>query len=231
MQPKDKHIIVIIPARGGSRRIDKKNLVPLAGKPMITHTIQHALAAKHVHRVIVSTEDKQIAAVSRKYGAEVFARPLELASDASSSESALLRVLDQIRQRGEQEPDLVVFLQCTSPIRRRDDIDNAIRTLEQTGADSLFSAARNFGLIWAERADNIYALTYDYKNRRREQEIEKQYHENGSIYVFKPAILRSENNRLGGKIAIYEMDRWCSFQVDHPDDIELINYILRHKIR
>lgn len=224
-----KNIIAIIPARGGSKRIKSKNITQLAGKPMIAYTIEHALRSKFVDRIIVSTEDKRIAEVSKKYSAEVFERPVELANDKVTSESALLHVLDEIEKRGEKKPDLVVFLQCTSPVRKKNDIDNAIKMLIDKQADSIFSAARNFGLIWSKGSGGVFSLTYDYKTRKREQEMDRQYRENGSIYVFKPEILRIHNNRLGGKIEIYEMDVWSSFQVDESEDLQLVEWIMTNK--
>lgn len=224
-----KNIIAIIPARGGSKRIKSKNITLLAGKPMIAHTIEQVLHSKLIDRVIVSTEDKKIAEVSKRYGAEVFVRPIELANDMATSESALLNVLEKIKNRGENKPDLIVFLQCTSPVRCKDDIDNAIKTLIDKKADSLFSATRNFGLIWSKGKDGVRSLNYNYETRKREQEMDKQYIENGSIYVFKPEILRMHNNRLGGKIEIYEMDMRASFQVDEPEDLELVEWIIKNK--
>lgn len=229
MPPPKKHIIAIIPARGGSRRIKSKNIAPLAGKPMIAHTIEHALHSKLVDRVIVSTEDKEIAKVSKKYGAEVFVRPVNLANDGATSESAILNVFEEIKKRDEKKPDLIVFLQCTSPVRSKDDIDKAIKTLIDKKVDSLFSATRNFGLIWSKGKNGIRSLNYDFKTRKREQEMDKQYRENGSIYVFKPSILLAHNNRLGGKIDIYEMNVWKSFQVDEPKDLQLVEWIMKNK--
>lgn len=224
-----QHVVCIIPARGGSKRIPGKNIVDLAGQPMLAYSIDHALNSKLVDRVIVSTDDADIASVSKKYGAEVFDRPDELAGDTATSESALIHVLDEIEKRGEQTPDLVVFLQCTSPVRRVDDIDNVIGMIESKNADSVFSATRNFGLIWSKGEVGVKALTYDYKTRKREQDMDTQYRENGSIYVCKPELLRKYNNRMTGTIDIYEMDMWSSFQVDSPDDVELINWILQEQ--
>ncbi len=225
----NKHIIAIIPARGGSKRIKSKNTALLAGKPLIAYSIENARQSSLVGRVIVSTENEEIAAISKKYGAEVFARPLALAVDTATSESALLDVLDQIEARGEPSPDLVVFLQCTSPLRAKNDIDYAINLLREKEADSLFSATRNFGLIWSKEAAGVRSLNYDYNIRKREQSMDKQYRENGSIYVFKPEILRVNNNRLGGKIEIYEMDMWSSFQVDEPKDLLLVEWIINNR--
>jgi YrbI family 3-deoxy-D-manno-octulosonate 8-phosphate phosphatase len=130
-------------------------------------------------------------------------------------------------KKGAEEPELVVFLQCTSPIRRARDIDMAAAQLRSAGADSLFSACENKRFIWARRDAALHPMNYDYKHRKREQDFEKQYRENGSIYIFKPWVLAKENNRLGGKIEVYEMDYWSSFQIDSPEDAELCSWILQ----
>ena len=223
-----KDIIAIIPVRGGSRRILRKNLVELAGRPLLAHSILHAKQSNYVKKVYVSTEDPEIAHVAKTYNAEVVERPFHLAADNATSESALMHALDSIRKVEGNDPDLVVFLQATSPVRKLSDIDNAIELLYARDGDSLFSAHRNVGLIWGH-GDDVYSINYDFKNRKQEQEMDKQYRENGSIYVFKPEILRKYNNRLGGKILIYEMDYWSSFQIDEPEDLELVSWVMQKR--
>ena len=154
-------IIAIIPARGGSRRIPRKNLLPLAGQPLVAHSVIHACQSRLVDAVYVSTEDAEIAQVARTYGAQVVLRPPELATDEATSESALLHVLDDRVRRGLADPELVVFLQCTSPVRRSDDIDRAIEILSAGGADSLFSACENSWLIWALQDGQPRSVNYD----------------------------------------------------------------------
>lgn len=224
-----KRIICIIPARGGSQRIPDKNIVPLGGKPLLVHSIEHAKKSKYISEIYVSTDDKKIAAVAKKAGAEVVERPLKLATSKASSELALLHVLDYLREKGQRLPDAVVFLQGTSPLRKKNDIDKAIEYFFAQKADSLFSACRNYSLIWTIKNGRPYPLNYDYRSRTMEQDMEKQYRENGSIYIFRPQILRKLKSRLGGKIAVYEMDYWNSFQVDEPEDLRLIEWLLKQR--
>ncbi|MBI3088227.1 MAG: acylneuraminate cytidylyltransferase [Candidatus Omnitrophica bacterium] len=222
-------IVTIIPARGGSARLPRKNLALLDGTPLVARSIEQARQGLPGGPVYVSTEDAEIAAAARASGAEVIERPAELATETAGSESALLHALDHLRAAQGGDPDLVVFLQCTSPIRQPDDIPNALRTLIEQGADSLFSAARSHGLLWRRGGQGLRSLNYDFTNRQRDQERPDEFRENGSIYVFKPWVLRRHQNRLGGKIAVYEMDYWSSFQVDSPEDLELCAWILRRQ--
>ena len=223
-------ITAIIPARGGSKGVPRKNIKELAGKPLIAYTIEAALGSKSVNRVIVSTDDEEIASVGRKYGAEVIWRPAEISGDTASSESALIHVLDYLKQTEDYEPDLVVFLQATSPLRQPDDIQNAIEILQREQADSLFSACRVEGFVWRSSSETLSPVNYDPNARPRRQEIsEEMLEENGSIYIFKPWVLRTYNCRLGGKIVAYRMARLNSFQVDEPEDLVIIERLLALK--
>jgi len=222
----EKQIVAIIPARGGSKRVPRKNLLPLRGKPLLAYTIEHAKRSTLVNRIIVSTDDDEISAVAVTYGAEVIKRPPELSGDTASSEAALLHVVDWLAEKEKYEPDILVFLQCTSPIRNENDIDNAITVFLESGADSLFSACRFKKYIWQVRNEEPSPLNYDYRHRWREQDFPHQVLENGSIYVLKTGLLKELGNRLGGKIVVYEMDELSSIQIDSDEDIMLCNCIM-----
>ncbi len=217
--------LVIIPARGGSKRIPRKNILPLEEKPLIVHSIEHARKSKLVSRIIVTTDDDAIADISIKHGAEVIKRPVKLADDTATSEDALIHTLNYLEEKEEYRPDIVVFLQCTSPLRKDDDIDNAIKMFFTQKADSLFSAVRFDKYVWRVKNKVVSPINYDYKKRWREQDFPPQYQENGSIYIFKPELLKKHKNRLAGKIVIYEMDDMTFIQIDSQKDIELFEYI------
>ena len=223
-------VLAVIPARGGSHRLPKKNVRLVAGRPLVAHTIEHARRSRVVTRTVVSTEDPEIAGVSREAGIEVIERPRALASETATSESALLHVLEHLERTEEYRPDLIVFLQCTSPIRQPDDIDRAVQALLDSGADSLFSATRSTWLLWRSDGPWAKSFNYDFRARRREQDMEGEWRENGSIYVLRPWVLLDHANRLGGKIAVYEMGYWSSFQVDSAEDLELCDWILRRQM-
>lgn len=216
-------IIAIIPARGGSKGIPRKNIQPVGGKPLLAYSIEQALHTPQIERVYVSTDDDEIAHIARQYGAAVIQRPAGISGDTATSESALVHALDTI----DVAVELVVFLQATSPLRQPDDIKNAIDQLQAEAADSLFSAYVQHGFLWRIAASEIVSVSYDYRDRRRRQELATDVIENGSIYVFKPEILRHHNNRLGGKITAYLMHPLDSFQVDEPSDVQTIEALLQ----
>lgn len=215
--------IVIIPARGGSKGIPRKNILEIAGRPLIAWSILQAKNAKLVDEVFVSTEDKEIAAVSKEYGAKVIDRPLSLSGGDISSEDVLLHALKQI------ETKLVVFLQATSPIREAEDIDKAIYALTSENLDSIFSCNYVHGFTWSiDNHSKMQPLDYNPKTRPMRQERSVfTMEENGSIYVFKSEILKTYNCRLGGKIGIYVMPTWKSYQLDGIEDIEICEYYLK----
>ena len=218
--------VAVIPARGGSKGIPRKNLCRLRGKPLLAYTIGHAQAARSVDRVVVSTDDGEIAEVARYFGAEVVWRPAGISGDGASSESAVLHVLDELSKRDDYDPELVLLLQATSPIRERDDVQRAIEQLINERADSLFSGCPLHGFVWRRQADGLTSFSYDYHRRQPRQSSPDDFLENGSIYVTRSELLRATGNRLGGRIAVYPMSPLQSLQVDEPPDLVAIERLL-----
>lgn len=229
-----KNIIAIIPARGGSKGIPKKNIIDFWGRPLLTWSIRQANQSKKIDVVYVSTDDKEIAFISEQYGAKIIWRPKEISGDQSPSEDALKHALNEISKKNPDKVDYVVFLQATSPLRETKNIDSAIDKIIFERADSLFSGSELGDFcIWKEKGNQLRSFNYDYKNRAMKQEFGekygKQFVENGSIYIFKPDILFKHNNRLGGKIVIFEMDFWKSFQIDDFNDLEFCQQLFKIK--
>ncbi len=223
--------VAIIPARGGSKGIPRKNLVDFCGKPLLTWSILQAREAETVSQVYVSSDDAEILTVAADFGARPIVRPAALATDTSSSEEALRHTLEEIEKSEKTPPALVVFLQATSPVREPADIDGAVHRLKESGADSLFTAAilEDF-CLWTKKGSAFAGLNFDPWNRGRRQDREPLFLENGSIYVFRPEILKKFGNRLGGKIAIYEMPFWKSLEIDTPEDLELCRCFFETKL-
>lgn len=216
--------IGIIPARGGSKGIPKKNITPFIGAPLIVHTIRQALQSDRLDEVFVSTDDEEIANTSRGAGATVIDRPSEIAGDRDPTEDALIHALDVLDEEG-FNPDIVVLLQCTSPLRRDNDIDNATAMVAEGKYDSVLSACEDHSFYWNPSDNSADPINYDPKSRSMRQEIDSWYRENGSIYVMTTELLREECCRLGGAIGIYEMPKILSFEIDEPDDLVLLENI------
>jgi N-acylneuraminate cytidylyltransferase len=214
-------VCCIIPARGGSKGIPGKNLALVAGRPLLAHTVEIATTSTRVTKALVSTDSANIADLARALGAQPVDRPADLSGDTAPSEKALLHALDWWREQNGADPDLVVFLQATSPLRPPGAIDDAIALLEREYADSLFSAGPVHGFVWRQHEGSLRSITYDHHHRPRRQDIGHDWLENGSIYIFKPWVLRETGNRLGGKVVVFPMHPLDSFQVDEPEDLAL----------
>jgi len=219
-------IVAIIPARGGSKGIPQKNIIDFAGKPLIAWTIMQAKSSNLISDVYVSSDSQEILTVARNYGAKPILRPNEISGDRASSESALLHALDQMTE----EPDLVVFLQATSPLRKIDDIDNAINQLIEDEADSLLSLIETQEFMWEESKGDFKPLTYDFNHRCDHRHLKRLYYENGSIFIFKPEILRRYKNRLGGKKSIYLMESWQRADIDDYDIFDWCLWLFKRNI-
>ncbi len=218
--------VAIIPARAGSKGIINKNIINFCNKPLIAWTIEQAKRAKCIDEVYVSTDGDQIASISEQFGAKVIWRPKEIASDIASSEDALIHAIDTIEK--DNFVSRVVSLHATSPTRIMDYIDNAMLVFENGNYYAVFSMSiLEDYCIWEERNGKIESWSYDYRKRGRRQERKKMYLENGSIYIFTPEILRENNNRLGGKIGMYEMPFDHSYEIDSVEDIAICEFFMK----
>jgi len=219
--------VAIIPARGGSRGIPRKNLVPLCGRPLLAWSIQHALDASSIDEVYVSSDCDEILGVAQAFGAQPIQRPPEYAHDDATSESAWLHALNLIEEtRG--KVDLVVGMQATSPVRDAHDLDAAIAQFESENLDSLVAACEVHDFfLWHVVAGTAQGVNHDYRARRRRQDIPPSFLENGSFYIFRPELLRATGCRLGGRIGVFTMAKHKMFQIDEPEDIALCEAVLR----
>ncbi|MFC1692047.1 cytidylyltransferase domain-containing protein [Candidatus Latescibacterota bacterium] len=222
--------LAIIPARGGSKGVPRKNILPLMGKPLIVHTIENSHNAKTVDRIVISTDDTEIAAISKQYGAEVILRPADISGDTASSESALLHVLDHLKQSEGYEPDLVVFLQCTSPLTTPEDIDGTVRKLLEENADSALSVVPFHYFLWRrDKHGDAIGINHDKTARLLRQEREPQLLETGGIYVMKTSGFLEARHRFFGKTVMYVCpgERWL--EIDEPADFRIAEELLREK--
>ncbi|WP_172119361.1 acylneuraminate cytidylyltransferase family protein [Actinomyces faecalis] len=216
--------LAVIPVRGGSKGIPRKNLRDVGGKPLVAWTIEQALAATGDLRVVVSTEDAEIAQVARTVGAEVIDRPAELALDTTATEPVIIHAMDILAEQG-YEPDYVMLLQATSPVRRPGTIDRALAQIVQTGVDSLVGVVPQTPFLWwTARDGHGPTADFDVSRRPRRQELtedQMRYRETGSLYVTRPWVYREQMNRIGGQIGLFIMDEVEGVDIDGPLDLAL----------
>ena len=221
----------IVPARAGSKRVPRKNLVMVAGRPLIAWTIGAALAAETVGRVIVSTDDEEIAAVARECGAEVpFLRPAHLASDEARSIDVVTHVIESLLERG-QVPEGVILLQPTSPLRTAADIDAAAGVFQRTGAPAVVSVTRlEHPVQWIRRIGaGELLLAYGSGELERSQDAEELYVLNGAIYVTGAAtFLRTRTFQPEGTLA-YRMPAERSIDIDEPWHVRIAAALLQEQ--
>ena len=220
------NIVAIIPARGGSKGIPRKNIKELCGKPLIAYITETALKVKELDRVIVSTEDKEIAEVAQKWGAEVpFLRPKELAGDETPTLPVLKHAVKYLAEEENYKPGIVVLLYATSPLLRAERVSEAIRMLKEGGFDSVLSVVVDRGHYWIE-TNKGYERLYP-KILENRQYILPLLKENGAIYVCKRELLMVKNTVVGGKIGFLKMQKKENVDIDDPIDFEIAEFFMR----
>ncbi|MEI8305742.1 MAG: acylneuraminate cytidylyltransferase family protein [Chloroflexales bacterium] len=225
------HVLAVITARGGSKGIPGKNIADLAGKPLIAWTIEAALRSKAVSRVIVSTDDAEIAAISRQWGAEVpFLRPALLASDTSPHLPVLLHALAWIDEHDSQRYDYILLLQPTSPLRATDDIEHAVQIARDRHADSVVSVypAHPHPLLARRITDDGHLEEFAPRTEGylARQGLPPAYMLNGAIYLVRREVLVDRQSFYTDRTFAYVMPQERSLDIDTPWDLYLANLIL-----
>lgn len=226
-------ILAIIPARGGSKGIPKKNIRPFCGKPLIQYSIDAAKGATSVSRVIVDTDNQEIADVAKAGGAEVpFLRPAEFATDTAKIVDSVAHLLGKLKEQG-YEPTHILLLQPTSPTRTSQDIENAVALMKEKNAKNVISVTRTESLLVRMGDDKkVVMLNAEVASQNRQQ-AGKYYKFDGSmIYLIETELLLKEHSFAAGEIYGYEIEHWRAIDLDYPEDFvagELI-YQNRDKI-
>ncbi|MFD4420671.1 cytidylyltransferase domain-containing protein [Agromyces sp. NPDC058484] len=212
--------IAIIPARGGSRGLPSKNVARVGGVPLVARAVHAALAAESIERVVVTTDDDEIADVARAAGAEVVERPADLASATASSESALLHALEVL----EGASDVTVFIQATSPFIDPADLDAAVERVAVGERDMVFAATPTHGFLWHEQADDAsgasaVGVNHDPSNRPRRQDREPEFLETGAFYVLRTDGFVQARHRFFGRIGVQRVHFDTAIEIDDSADL------------
>lgn len=224
-------MIAIIPARGGSKGLPGKNVKLLNGKPLIAYAIEAALKAKYIDRVIISTDDEDIAHVAVAFGAELpFMRPAELASDSAMAVDNYIYTINRLEKEGGVPIGAFVVLQPTSPLRIAEDIDGAIELFNEKNADSVISYTQEAHPVsWHKYVDTEgrFVDIFD-SNIKNRQENRVSYYPNGAVYVFRTAMIR-ERKYYTDRSYAYIMPRSRSVDIDFIEDFEYAEFLLSRK--
>ena len=214
----DQTVLAIIPARGGSKRLLRKNILKLAGKPLIAWSIEAAQGSKYINKCIVSTDDKEIAEVAKKNGCEVpFIRPPELATDDASSNDVIEHAINNL----EEQYDIVMILQPTSPLRKAEDIDHALEFMRENNVPTVVSVCKaNKPLNWhfIVKVDGTLKPILQNKIISNRQECESTYIPNGALYIAKTDYFTSKKTFYTDSTLAYIMPHERSVDIDNRMD-------------
>lgn len=212
--------IAFIPVRGGSKSIKNKNIMPLAGKPLVYWTILACQKAESIEKIYVSTDSDEIKNVVEAFGfdkVKVISRSAQTASDEASSECALLEFSENYQF------ERVVFLQATSPLTNSKDIEGALKKLDREDSNSLLSVVRRHQFLWDTKGSPI---NYDPQSRPRRQDWDGYFIENGAFYISTRENILNSKCRISGKVSFWEMSAKTLYEVDEPEDWKIIESFL-----
>ena len=231
-----KKVLTIIPARGGSKGLPGKNIKELCGKPLIVWTIEQALNSKYIDNVVVSTDSEKIAKITKEAGANVpFLRPAELAADDSPTSDAILHVLKQLGLMGESY-EYVALLEPTSPLRKSNDIDDAINLIIQnTRADCLVSVGEvhmEHPMIVKKIDKKGFVVPYisNIAKIHQRQQADKAYFPYGVIYISKVSEFKKNRTFYTERTVPYSIERWQNYEIDDEIDFMIVQQIMRMKM-
>jgi CMP-N,N'-diacetyllegionaminic acid synthase len=222
-----KTILAIVPARGGSKRLHRKNVLSLAGKPLILWSIEAGSKSKYIDKLVVTSDDKEILGVSEISGVQQIVRPKELASDESSSFSVVQHVIETI----DETFDFIVLLQPTSPLRNEIHIDKALELLAQKEADAVISVSKmEHSPLWANILPSDKSMSGFIKEdikSVRSQDLPEYFRLNGAIFICETVRLMNEKTfMIENNIFAFEMDRNISVDIDVKEDLLIAEMFL-----
>jgi CMP-N,N'-diacetyllegionaminic acid synthase len=226
---KNKTFLAIIPARGGSKRLPRKNVLDLCGKPLIAWSIEAGLKSKYIDKLIVTSDDEDILSISKKYGSDIIKRPEELSNDTATTFDALKHTIDNL-----EKYDYIVLLQPTSPLRNEKHLDESIELLEQKNADAVISVCEmDHSPLWCNTLPENGSMQTFLKEEvlnKRSQDLDKYFRLNGAIYICKmDKFLNNKGFFLKENIYAYLMSKENSTDIDDEFDFLMTEYIMKYK--
>lgn len=225
-------VLAVIPSRAGSKRIPNKNIRNFCGKPLIAYAIKQARATPFVGRVIVDTDSPEIAAIAKKYGAEVpFLRAADLATDTASINDALLRLLARLKKEEGYEPLYVLLLQTTSPLRELGDIEACWNLMQKTKADTVLTVSPTHPRLYhLDKKSNLILANKIVRSSTNVQEWPKAYLLNGCFaYIFNVAQFLKQKTVIMKNTKAVVCDKWRSIDLDEPEDWVVAEFLYTHR--
>lgn len=226
---KGKTFIAIIPARGGSKRLPRKNIINFNEKPLLAWSIEAALRSQYIDKVLVSSDDDEIINIAERYGSSVLKRPAELATDTATSFDVIKHAINSNKNY-----DYVVLLQPTSPLRTTMHIDESIDMIIRKKSDAVVSVCEvDHSPLWSNKLPydlNMNSFLKDEIKNKRSQELDIYYRLNGAIYIIKKnTLLKEKTFMLKDNIYAYIMDRKSSVDIDNKIDLKLAEILIKEE--
>tara|TARA_A100001011_G_C14305293_1_gene842786 strand:+ start:2015 stop:2707 length:693 start_codon:yes stop_codon:yes gene_type:complete len=223
---KNKTFLAVVPARSGSKRLPKKNILSLCGKPLISWSIDAAIKSRYLDKIVVTSDDDMILDIANKHGVHAIKRPDELASDSATSYDVVKHTLDNL-----ESYDYVALLQPTSPLRNETHIDDAIEYMEEKKANAVISVCEtDHSPMWSNTLDSSLSLKDFIKNEflnKRSQDLDKNYKLNGAIYICKTdSLIKEQGFFLEDNIYAFIMDRLSSVDIDQDIDFKIAKALM-----
>ncbi len=222
----NKNFVVLIPARKGSKRINNKNFISINKKPLIYYTYKETIKIFDKKNIFISSNDEKAKKFSIKYGLRFIERPQHLCKDNSSTEEAIRHFIKKMSLEKSFLKKNIILLQITSPLRTSKDIAGSIRKFNALNLDSIFSGFKEKGFAWISNGRKLKSISFDFKKRKRSQELADIVYENGSIFIFNIKKFLQYQNRICGKFDYYEMTKKVSIDIDEKKDLRILKRLI-----
>jgi N-acylneuraminate cytidylyltransferase len=216
--------IAVIPARGGSKGIPRKNIIRIGGIPLIGRTIQAVKNCSSIDDIIVSTDDVEIAQIAKDYGADVIERPAKLAEDAASSEAAMLHACKKWHQLTGKRYELLLLAQNTSPFHDPGDMQRVIDLMQSDNYNSCITVTKTYRYFWASNKNGWHI---PYQKRANRQKRQPWFEEAGSLYCVRYEMFCRDGNLFHSPVGTILVPKWRSHELDDPEDIKLANALCK----
>lgn len=218
-------VLGLIPCRGGSKGVPRKNIREVAGEPLLAHTVRASRNAERIDRTVVSTDDTEIKEAALEAGANVpFDRPDELATDETPIQPVVEHALNWLRENEGEIYDTVALLQATSPLRTADQVDEALEKYESEDADSLVAVSEGDSYRWRETDEGTEIVNYD--SRKRRQKKEPEYIESGAIYLVNADLFLETSDLQAGRTTLFVIDQISALDIDEPFELWMADKVL-----
>lgn len=215
-------ILSVIPARKNSLRVKNKNTKKFNNKSLVELAITSSIRSKYINETCISSDCKQVYKISKKFPVKFVMRPKNLSGKKIMPDAAVIHAIKSYKKKF----DYIIMLQPTSPLRKTNHIDNAIKKIIKEKSDSLLSVFETHAFLWEKKDKNFISKNYKLNKRPRSQEY-KKYQENGAIYVTKTKTFLKFKNRIGGRISIYKMSFWDSFDINSKEDFNKVEKLAK----